>query len=179
MSVQLPQYNFCPKCGAQLDFKIPNEFDHEKRYTCSQCAFIFYQNSKPTASALIINEQKQLLVVKRAYNPGAGMWDFPGGFLEYGESAEDGVKREVQEELHVDITLQHLLGIYTDYYDTVGEATLNIYYVATITSGKPKASSDIDSCRWFDFESIPKEFAFQNNKDALVDFQKYIQTCSI
>jgi mutator protein MutT len=170
--MKLPQYSFCPKCGAKLAFKIPNKFDHEKRYTCTKCDFIFYQNSKPTASAIIINDNNEVLVVKRAYEPGVGKYDFPGGFLEYGESPQDGAKREIQEELNVEIEVLDFVGIYMDYYDTVGESTINIYYLARIKSGDPVASSDIDSFEWFAKDQLPTDFAFQNNKDALVDFLK-------
>lgn len=172
MTIHIPEYKNCPKCGSKLDYKIPNEFDHEKRYVCSECEFIFYQNSKPTASAVIVDDDNNVLLVKRAYEPRTGYWDVAGGFLEYAEHPHVGVKREVMEELNVEIEIIDLLDINMDYYETTKDCTINIYYLAKIISGEPKASSDVAGYKWFECDELPEEMAFDGNEKALQKFKE-------
>ncbi len=80
---------FCSNCGEKNQF---GEKDGNKRYFCSQCSTIHYENPKPTAT-LICMHQNQLLLVKRAVDPGKGMWGLPGGFIERGETPEMGAQK--------------------------------------------------------------------------------------
>ena len=89
-------YPFCPNCGGPLGLRVPAGDSHE-RLVCDNCAFIFYQNSKPCAEALVLRDGKVLLA-QRAVEPFHGAWDIPGGFLENGEHPQDGVVRELREE---------------------------------------------------------------------------------
>jgi ADP-ribose pyrophosphatase YjhB (NUDIX family) len=156
-------YKFCPKCGQRLVKKKLS--DKIPRLVCSGCKFVFYQNSAPTASAIIVRGNKVLLG-KRAIKPRKGYWDVPGGFLENGEHPLDGVKREIKEELGVEIEILKQLGIFMDKYNS-WEFTLNIYYLAKIKKGRPKAASDIKEIRWFTADELPKKMAFKNNREAL------------
>lgn len=168
----LPNYKYCPKCAGSLEFIIPNEYEEHKQLVCSECGFVFYQNSKPTAGAIIVDKNDNILLAKRAYKPKAGYWDVPGGFLEYGEDPEEAVKREIREELNVEIEITQLVGVYSDYYSLTEVELVCIYYTAKITSGTPTPSSDIADCEWFHYDKLPKEFAFKNNVEALRDFKE-------
>lgn len=121
---------YCLKCGGCLKETFLKEEKHQ-RLKCQKCGFVFYQNSKPTSSALIMSGGKVLLG-KRKINPAKGAWDIPGGFLELGEHPEDGLRREIREELGVEIKIKKLLGIFMDTYGKEGYATLNICYVVEI-----------------------------------------------
>ena len=74
------QYSFCLKCGQPLNTRL---IDNVERLVCSSCEFVFYQNSKPCAGVLVLDQNKVLLV-KRAVEPFKDYWDIPGGFLEAG-----------------------------------------------------------------------------------------------
>lgn len=156
-------YRYCPKCGSPLTHRL---IDHHQRLVCTQCAFIFYQNSKPCVGALIIDQGK-LLLVKRAGEPFKGYWDIPGGFLEAGEHPEAGARREILEETGLHIQLGKLLGIFMDKYETTGDATLNIFFTATIIGGQARASSDATHLRWFDLNALPEQIAFQSAGEVL------------
>ena len=148
-----------------------------KRLICQnkKCHFIFYQNSKPTASAVIFKGNKVLLA-KRAIEPNKNYWDLPGGFLEEGEHPLTGVRREIKEELGVSIKIIKILGIYMDrYLSKYLESTLNIYYLARIKKGKIKPDDDISEARWFAKNTLPKSLAFKSNKEALKDFLKLMR----
>ena len=168
------QFKFCPVCGHKLVLK---KLGHHKRLVCQnkKCLFIFYQNSKPTASA-IITKGNRVLLTKRAVDPKKGYWDAPGGFLEKDEQPKAGLKREIKEELAVDIKIIKMLGIYTgEYLQKHPESTLNIYYLAKITKGKMRPADDVTESRWFAKNELPKKLAFQNNREALRDWLRIVK----
>jgi len=148
--------------------------DSTRRLICSKCDFVFYQNSKPTASAFIANKKTQILLVKRNIEPKYGYWDAPGGFLEEGEKPVKGVKREIKEELGVAIKIGRLIGIYMDWYlSGYNMSTLNIIYEAKIVAGNMKPMSDVGELKWFDKKKIPwSKLAFKWMKPALKDWLK-------
>jgi 8-oxo-dGTP pyrophosphatase MutT (NUDIX family) len=106
---------------------------------CPACGFRNYASSKPTASAVCVDDEGRVLLSKRAIPPDEGRWDLPGGFLEEGEHPLDGVRRELREEAGVEIEPLELLGIWMDRYggDGSAAATLNLYWTARIVSGEP------------------------------------------
>ena len=136
--------------------------DYVKRLVCSQCDFVFYQNSKPTVSAFIVNKKGQILLVKRGIKPKFGLWDAPGGFLENGEEPVKGLKREMKEELGVSIKNTKFLGIYVDsYFERYSIKTLNVIYQTEIASGTLKPMDDVSELKWFSKKEIPwKKAAF-------------------
>ena len=144
------------------------EIEGIDRLICEACSFVFYENPKPTASAIICRGD-DVLLVKRAIEPRKGFWDLPGGFLEKDEHPEVALKREAREELGVEIEVLQYLGIFMDRYgyDNSDGHTMNVYYLAEIASGEPKPASDIDDLRWFAKEALPADIAFENNKRAL------------
>lgn len=162
-------FKFCPECGGALEKKhVHRNEPEEKRLVCRECGFVFWQNPKPTASAIIEDESGRVLLVRRVedISVAAGMWDIPGGFVEVGEHPEEAVRREVREETGLTIEPQELLTIVMDTYgegDRV-QSTMNIGYLCRIVSGTPEASSDVAETRWFTVGALPDEMAFYNNK---------------
>ncbi len=160
-------FKFCPQCGGKL---VKSLEEKQWRLVCLRCKFVFYQNSKPTASVILINKESKVLLAKRGFSPKKGFWDCVGGFLENGEDPVKGIKREVKEELDVEIKIKKLLGIFIDSYKekNLKYFTLNIYYLGEIIKGEPKPMSDIIDFRWFSKKEIPFEkLAFKNNREAL------------
>jgi len=112
--------NFCSHCGSdQLEFVIP-EGDNRARYVCRNCSAIHYSNPKIVAGCLPIWEDKVLLA-KRSIEPRLGYWNVPSGYLENGETVEEGALREVWEEakarpeitgLHAIYSIPHINQIY-------------------------------------------------------------------
>ncbi|MEM1319774.1 MAG: NUDIX hydrolase [Bacteroidota bacterium] len=100
---------FCSNCGHPVVFKaVPG--DTHMRFVCESCNTIHYQNPNVVAGCLPLWEDKVLLC-RRAIEPRLGFWNVPGGYLENGESVEEGAVREVMEEActHVDITGLHMV----------------------------------------------------------------------
>lgn len=87
---------FCTNCAAPVTIEIP-EGDNRERFVCHRCEIVHYQNPNVVVGALLTQGDKVLLC-KRSIEPRYGYWTLPAGFLENGESARDGAKRETWEE---------------------------------------------------------------------------------
>lgn len=92
----LTAFRHCPCCGSTR-FAVS---DHRSK-RCADCGFVFYLNAAAATAAIIRNQRGELLVVRRACQPGKGLLTIPGGFVEHDESIEAGCLREVQEEVGV------------------------------------------------------------------------------
>ncbi len=62
------------------------------------CGYVGYANAAPAAEAICFDEQARVLLGCRAFDPGKGLWDLPGGFLQEREAPVDGLRRELREE---------------------------------------------------------------------------------
>lgn len=90
-------FNCCPACGSS-----DIVFEDNKKFSCRECAFTYFHNVA-AAAGVILEYDKKVILIKRAIEPGRGKLDLPGGFVDPEESAEEAVKREVREELLIDI----------------------------------------------------------------------------
>jgi 8-oxo-dGTP diphosphatase len=163
-------YKFCPNCGATFS-QSDGKFAPQK---CESCGRTQYHNSKPCAGALIVKENRVLLV-SRAVDPFKGCWDIPGGFLLAGEHPFDGMRREVKEETGLDVHVIDLLGVYIDRYQFDDDEffTLNHYYIVEPVGGTLRADDDVNDYQWFDLDSLPDDdkIAFEHEKDVLHDLR--------
>jgi len=140
---------YCQFCGEKnLKRNIK-----ESAFECLLCGRIMYLNSKPSVCAVIIQNQNVLLI--RQSSSLVQTWDLPGGFLLYGESPEDGLKRELKEELNADIKIEKLLTALIDVYESLAEFTLNLFYKATLLSNEIMAGDEIKEIKWFNIYNLP------------------------
>lgn len=91
--------------------KIP-EGDTRERSVCVECGHVFYENPKMVVGAVVV-EGGRVLLCRRAIEPRRGLWTVPGGFLELGETVQEGACREVFEEAEARITLDGMLALYS------------------------------------------------------------------
>jgi ADP-ribose pyrophosphatase YjhB (NUDIX family) len=170
------RFKYCPICAGKLKDKTME--NGRKHLVCCSCGFIFFQNSKPTASAIIENERGETLLLKRAIEPSIGRWDTFGGFLENGEHPIDGLKREAMEELSLDISPGGIISVIIDKYEDYGQVfhTLNIFYSCKISSAdKIKLDHENSQYKWFLREQIPWDsLAFKNTTLALKSFYNIV-----
>lgn len=97
---------FCCHCGCAVIQRIPVG-DTLPRYVCDGCQTIHYHNPKIVAGC-IPEWQDQILLCRRAIEPKVGLWTFPAGFMEIGESTEEAAVRETFEEAHATVKLLSL-----------------------------------------------------------------------
>ena len=162
---------FCPKCGGQ-----PLQSVSPKEFRCG-CGFHFFQNVA-TAVMVALCWQDEVLVAVRAGNPGKGLLDLPGGFVDPGESLEVALRRELQEELGLDITGQpcRYLGSFANTYpyDGITYHTCDTFFAITLTE-KPviQPADDVAACQWLKTSYIPlSRFAFESTRTAMARLQQ-------
>jgi ADP-ribose pyrophosphatase YjhB (NUDIX family) len=97
---------FCSTCGKPVSKKIPPG-DNLPRFVCDVCQAIHYHNPKVVAGC-IPEWEGRILLCKRAIEPKSGLWTFPAGFMEIGESTEQAAVRETVEEANADVELTRL-----------------------------------------------------------------------
>lgn len=104
------------------------------------------------AVGAVVVRDDQLLMVRRAENPGRGLWTIPGGRVERGEYLSAALQREVREETGLEITPGALLGI----FEVVGDPHFVILdYLATVV-GHPtlQAASDVREVEWVPLDDV-------------------------
>ena len=104
-------FNFCPSCGSK-----GISFDGMKEFTCGECSFTYFHNVASAAGTILECDGK-IVLIRRKQEPGKGMLDLPGGFTDPDETAEDGAKREIKEELKIDVGPLRYLGSYPNTYE--------------------------------------------------------------
>lgn len=107
-------FNYCPSCGAENIL-----YDGIKKFNCNECSFTFFQNTAVAVAAILEYDEK-ILLVKRGKEPHKGKLDLPGGFVEPKESAEDALKREIKEELNIEIEKPEYLNSFPNIYEYKG-----------------------------------------------------------
>lgn len=96
---------FCPKCGSK-EFLVSGE----RSLKCSECGFQYYINSAAAVAALVIDKNGKLMLVTRGVEPDYGKLDLPGGFVDPGETVENALFRELDEELGLKIKSFEYIG---------------------------------------------------------------------
>ena len=102
---------FCSQCGATTSLEVPAGDDHA-RFVCETCDHIHYQNPKVVVGTIPTWEDR-ILFCRRAIEPGYGRWTLPGGFMENGETVEQGAIRETMEESQAEVDLTSLYSVYS------------------------------------------------------------------
>lgn len=162
---QTLEFRFCPKCSSRLVWKRLK--DHEpERMVCKKCEFVLFQDPKLAAGTLF-QVGDELVLLRRAIEPGYGKWVFPGGFVDRGETVVDAAIRETREEANVDVGIRGLI----DVYSYSGSPVVVVVYAADILGGELKAADETLEVKRFDADNIPwDELAFPSTRDALTAY---------
>src|SRR5262245_11738411 len=132
----MPPPIYCPRCGAALERRFAEGRDRE---VCPACGFVFYRNPIP-AVGVVVDMEGRVVLVRRRYEPRAGCWALPAGFMELGESAEEAAIRECHEETGLLVQIDHLLGVYS--FGFGEQSGLVIIFAATFVGGQLRADDD-------------------------------------
>lgn len=154
--------NYCSHCGIRVSQEIPSG-DNRLRDVCHGCGMIHYENPRIVAGCLPIYNNKVLLC-RRAIEPRKGLWTLPGGFLELGETIEEGAVRETLEEAgaNVQATLLYTL------FNVLHVGQLSLFFLADMSSSDYSAGEESQEVGLFDEQDIPwDELAFSTIKITL------------
>jgi len=158
----------------------------EHRVPCPHCGgpVVMYRNPAPTVDILIHEPGRGIVLIRRRNEPPG--WALPGGFIDYGESAEAAAVREAREETGLDVELTGLVGVYSDPDRDPRHHTLSVVYAARVRGGgvtpvagavagpspggaaspvvAPIAGDDAADARFFAPDDLPQPMAFDHAK---------------
>jgi ADP-ribose pyrophosphatase YjhB (NUDIX family) len=130
--------------------------------SCPHCGGIVetYRNPFPTADVVVIRNGAVLLI--RRKNPPEG-YALPGGFIDYGETAEAAAVRELAEETGLEALSLQLLGVYSDPNRDPRFHTLTVVFIGQV-EGTLKAGDDAAEAQWFPLTRLPEPIAFDHRQ---------------
>lgn len=146
--------------------ETPSGEDRERR-VCQTCGFVDYINPR-VVTGVVAHRDGRVLLCKRAIEPRKGFWTLPAGFLELGESVEEGAQREAREEALAELELETLLAVYS--IPRIGQ--VQIFFRAKLLNEPAPGpeSTDVKLVHW---DEIPwSELAFPSVKWSLDDYRE-------
>jgi 8-oxo-dGTP diphosphatase len=140
-----------------------------------------HKNPVPAVDFLISKDHNpKILLVRRKSDPFKGMLSIPGGFINEGETAEDGVKREAKEETSLDVEPIAILGVYSDRQRDPRMHTISVTFITRIVQGNEDAGDDAAALQWVNIEDEldgliqSQKIAFDHSK-ILHDYKKWMK----
>lgn len=162
---------FCPLCGSPMTVRV---IDNRERAVCERCGHIAYRNPVPAAGVILI-EAGNILMVRRKFEPRAGLWTLPAGFVEYDEHVEACAVRETAEETGLEVELTRLFGAYMAMDDPRVQVVL-LLYLARRTGGTLVPGDDASEAQFFPVGATPPDIAFKAHEQALADVRRTFAT---
>jgi 8-oxo-dGTP diphosphatase len=159
-------YRFCPTCAGALEPRQLKAGDPE-RLVCTRCGQIIFMDPKVAVGTIVANDRGQVVLVRRAIEPGYGLWVFPGGYVDKGEKVTSAAIREAREEAGLEIRIDRLLNVYS--YS--GRPLVVIVYAATAIGTELSHDEECLEARWFAADEIPwTELAFDSTREGLREY---------
>ena len=139
-------YAYCPHCATPLE---PYFDGKRQRQRCPACGWIHYRN--PTVGvAVILLEKGHLLLGERR----SGGWCIPCGHVEWEESIEEAAVREFAEETGLQVTLQSIFAVHSNFHDEK-QHTVGVWYRGQRLSGALRPGGDLLQVRFFPLGGLP------------------------
>jgi len=132
--------------------RIPQD-DNRERLVCAECGYVAYENPKVIVGS-VIGLGDRVLMCRRAIQPRTGFWTLPAGYLELGETLEEGAAREAMEEAQAVIAIDGILAVYS--IARIGQVQV-IFRARFADSGPPVFAPGPESreVRLFSWDNIP------------------------
>jgi len=161
-----PGFRFCPACGGPLEPRQLKAGD-PLRPVCARCGYVHYLDPKVAVGTVITTTDERIVLVRRAIEPGYGLWVFPGGYVDRGEEITAAAIREAREESGLDVRLDGLINIYS----YPGRPIVVVVYKASIVEGELRIDEESLEAGLFSRSQIPwDQLAFPSTREALEDF---------
>jgi mutator protein MutT len=166
MSAPIQLFHHCPRCGGKIT-PAPDA----NQIHCPACGLAYYFNPAVAVAALIRNDRDEILFIRRAKDPAKGKLAAPGGFVDYGETAEEALRREVREEVNLELDSTSYLASYANqyHYKDVTYPVLDFYFTATAKSFDNLAALDeVAGLHWARADAVDmEEIAFPTLRKTL------------
>jgi 8-oxo-dGTP diphosphatase len=153
---------FCIRCGTPLVLK---PMHGQERPTCPACDWVYFEDPK-VAAAVVVEYQGQILLTRRLYDPGSGLWTLPAGFVDAGEDPARAAERECLEETGLVVQVSSLLDVLSGREHPRG-ADIVLVYRAVWQSGTLTPGDDAASAAFFSRDNLPP-LAFKSTRSVLL-----------
>ena len=124
--------------------------DNRQRLVCPDCDYVAYENPKVVVG-VVATWDGQLLLCRRAIEPRKGFWTLPAGFMEIGETPEEGAVREAWEEARAQLEIVDLLALYSLRHIS----QLQLFFRARLLSPDVSAGPESQEVALFHFDDLP------------------------
>ncbi|MBN2539411.1 MAG: NUDIX domain-containing protein [Deltaproteobacteria bacterium] len=162
--------NYCVRCGEAIGSK---KVDGINREYCSTCDIVFYYNPLPVVSSVVVNKNREVLLVLRDREPQRARWCLPSGFVEIDESIEEAVLRELHEETGLTGKVVRLLDTVSYRNEFYGDLIWITFEVQRI-DGEVVAGDDARDARYWPITGS-LDLAFPPNVKAIKRYRDYYQ----
>lgn len=141
-------FRHCPACGASLPSPGENPL------SCPACGFAYFFNPTVAAAAFIFDPAGRALFIRREKEPEKGKLAVPGGFIDAGETAEEGLRREVREEVGMEIDRIRYLGSGVNHYPYRGVTYPVVDLIYTATTTTPDEAQPLDAVAGVEWKQL-------------------------
>jgi ADP-ribose pyrophosphatase YjhB (NUDIX family) len=173
----LVRFNYCPRCGSR-DLQPKDS----KAILCAACGFQYFHNPAP-AVAGIIEKDGKLLLIRRGRDPQKGFLNFPGGFVDYAESLEQGLAREMREELNLSVTSHiYLVSDWETYLyrEVIYPTTVAFFIIQVADNSVAKAGDDAEGICFVPVDEIdPEQLAFKSSRTAIKIYREWRKNANL
>lgn len=155
----------CQTCGSRVEYRIPPD-DNRDRAICPSCGQVHYVNPINVVGTLPAWED-QVLLCRRNIEPRFGFWTLPAGFMELGETTEQGALRETDEEAGARIRMQGLFTV----LNVVAVGQVHLYYRADLLDTRFNPGPETIEAQLFREHEIPwDQLAFRTVRETLTRY---------
>ena len=158
----LPKPKFCSQCGAAVETRM---IDGKPRDVCSACDAHVYQNPPPLAACVVLNERREVLLVKSKHDSEEATWSLPMGFAETGETIAEAAPRQLEEQTGLEARLIRLLRADSSKSPDHGDLLIVTFELEKV-GGKETPGAKIETLAYFPHSRCPK-LAFNAHEKAL------------
>ncbi len=161
---------YCSNCGNKNTFGY---HAGRKRYHCTRCGTIHYENPKPTAT-MVCPKGKSILLVKRAFEPAKGFWSLPGGFMELNETLQMAAQRELKEETNLNGKVSQVLGHCSHFNTVFGDVLLIGLLMDVQDYSHIVPDDDAEEAEFFPLDDLPP-LAFRCHREIVDMYIRYLR----
>ena len=145
---------------------------------CERCSWRWYANPRPAAAVLVERPadggQVEILLLRRAVEPGFGAWDLPAGYLDPHESFEQAAVRETREESGLAVELGALAGVY---HSPAANAVTAVFRARPIEPVSVRIDFESSEHAWVSRPEVPAwlpRMAFPSMAQAIADWARTV-----
>jgi len=148
----LNEPNYCLSCGEKL-LQKPDE-NNKIRHYCPACGWTYYANPIPAAACVVMNNENELLLIKRKNEPKSGSWALPSGYVEIDETAVECAVHELEEETGLIGNTGKFIGYFFE-NSSIYKRVITFGFLMNITGGSLKPGDDAVAARYYKMNELP------------------------